>query len=173
MVLPSLDDAAIADLRDNFTVADPDWEHLLRCWTRQTCSRCLAADQCSWCPYTWSCVPNKHPIPFLAPIDYEDICPDKSERWELRSQPFGCQVSTATSLSVGVSVLATLFLMLLIFTVVVVVLRLRRYWKNKPRREDRWKPTWPSSWRLGPEQQRAEGERAPLLVHDNVHQTGS
>ncbi|KAK0383193.1 hypothetical protein NLU13_9106 [Sarocladium strictum] len=153
----------MADLRDNFTVVEVDWEHFLRCWTRQTCKRCLAADQCSWCPYTWSCVPNKHPIPFLAPIDQEDICPDRSERWELRTQPFGCDVSTTTSLSVIVSILATLFLMLCIFIVLVLVLRLRRFWRNKPPVKDRWTPTWPSSWRWGPKSQPAEAEHAPLL----------
>lgn len=112
---------------------------------------------------TWSCVPNKHPIPFLAPIDQEDICPDRSERWELRTQPFGCDVSTTTSLSVIVSILATLFLMLCIFIVLVLVLRLRRFWRNKPPVKDRWTPTWPSSWRWGPKSQPAEAEHAPLL----------
>ena len=109
----------------------------------------------------------------LAPIHHEDICPDSSERWELRTQPFGCDVSTTTGLSVMVSVLATLFLMLLIFITLVVGLRLRRYWKDKPRATNRWKATWPSFWQWGPHEQHTEGERAPLLSHGNDHQSGS
>lgn len=38
-------------LHNNLTINESDLEHLLRCWSRQTCRRCLAADQCSWCPF--------------------------------------------------------------------------------------------------------------------------
>jgi hypothetical protein len=41
----------IQALRSNFTVAEGDLEHLLRCWSHQSCGSCLDAEQCSWCPY--------------------------------------------------------------------------------------------------------------------------
>lgn len=47
-----MDATAIETLRDNFTVAEDQRDHLLRCWIRSTsCQRCLAADECSWCPF--------------------------------------------------------------------------------------------------------------------------
>lgn len=41
----------IEALRSNFTVAEGDLEHLLRCWSHQNCGGCIDAVQCSWCPY--------------------------------------------------------------------------------------------------------------------------
>ncbi|KAL2136257.1 hypothetical protein VTI74DRAFT_4690 [Chaetomium olivicolor] len=95
-------------------------DHLHRCWRQQFCPSCLDEASCSWCPFTQSCVPNTHPLPFLAPAYDEHICPHWSERWEIRTKPFGCNVSTVTSLSVVVSVLATLIVLGLGWGVVVV-----------------------------------------------------
>ncbi|KAH6898983.1 hypothetical protein B0T10DRAFT_125683 [Thelonectria olida] len=118
--------------RSNFTVDDDKHEHLLRCWSRQTCDGCLNTAQCSWCPFTWSCVPNSHAFPALAPAYDENICPHWAERWEIRTRPLGCQVSTITSLTAIVSVLSTLVFIGLVFGVVVAIRRLRRFNKEHP-----------------------------------------
>lgn len=57
---------------------------------------------------TWACVPNSYPVPLLAPAYDEQICPHWAERWELRSQPLGCQVSSITSLTTIVTIASTL-----------------------------------------------------------------
>ncbi|KAK0747894.1 hypothetical protein B0T21DRAFT_406460 [Apiosordaria backusii] len=104
---------------------DPD-DHLRRCWRQQSCSPCLAQDACSWCPFTQSCTPNTHTLPLLAPISQPDICPHWSERWEVRSRPFGCHVSTITALSVIISILSTILLGVLVWVGIVVYKRLKR-----------------------------------------------
>ncbi|KAL1953662.1 hypothetical protein VTO42DRAFT_2373 [Malbranchea cinnamomea] len=82
------------------------------CWRSQTCAKCLSsADFCSWCPFSGTCVPNPSRLPLLAPISNASICPlGSKERWELRSQPLGCNVSTLTFLACVMSVLGTLVL---------------------------------------------------------------
>ncbi|KAI5301073.1 hypothetical protein KEM56_001994 [Ascosphaera pollenicola] len=53
--------------------------------------------------------PNHSSFPLLEPILKPDICPLGSrERWELRSQPLGCNVSTYTFLSMVSAVAGTL-----------------------------------------------------------------
>lgn len=76
---------------------------------------------------TWSCVPNSHRVPFLAPAYEDQICPAASEQWELRTQPLGCSVSSITALTAIVSVASTLVFMLLIFFTLLATLRVRRY----------------------------------------------
>ncbi|KAK0668274.1 hypothetical protein QBC41DRAFT_124574 [Cercophora samala] len=110
----------------NFSPLESDDDHLLRCWRQQSCSPCLSENACSWCPFTQSCTPNTHALPLLAPISQPDICPHWSERWEVRSQPFGCNVSTITALSVLISILSTILLGLLVWISIVVYRRLRR-----------------------------------------------
>ncbi|KAK3394419.1 hypothetical protein B0H63DRAFT_45337 [Podospora didyma] len=106
--------------------------HLRRCWKQQSCNDCLDQDKCSWCPYTQSCVPNSYEIPLLAPAYDEHICPQWSERWEIRTKPLGCQVSTITSLTAVVSVTSTLVLVMLIWLCLWVVRRLRRLHRERP-----------------------------------------
>ncbi|KAM5429878.1 hypothetical protein McanCB56680_001458 [Microsporum canis] len=82
------------------------------CWRNQDCDSCLkAADFCSWCPFSSTCVSNSSPFPLLAPLASSSICPlGPKERWEIRTRPFGCGVSTASFLTCIVSVLSTLAL---------------------------------------------------------------
>ncbi|GJN72977.1 plexin repeat domain-containing protein [Purpureocillium lilacinum] len=155
---PSLDVAALEAARDNFTVAESDHRHFARCWAHQTCGGCLDETKCSWCPYTWSCVPNSYMIPLLAPAYQADICPHPAERWELRSQPFGCGVSSTTSLTAFVSIAATLAVAVFVLLNAVAVMRWRRYTKQTPH----WRDGWGQRWRkaLAPAR---DQERAPLL----------
>ncbi|KAL2380188.1 hypothetical protein BDBG_00223 [Blastomyces gilchristii SLH14081] len=84
------------------------------CWQQQSCGSCLKASvECSWCPGSSTCVPNRSLFPLLAPLTSSAICPLAArERWELRAAPLGCNVSTFTLLTGVVSVLGTLALVL-------------------------------------------------------------
>lgn len=150
-----MDSSVIDAFRANFSAFETGDDHLKRCWSHQTCHRCLDSSDCSWCPYvslfwvqsffdmdfvandmaskTWSCVPNKYPIPFLAPLYDEKICPAKQERWELRTRPLGCDCSTTTTISVIVSVVGTLLVVALAFLTILVAIRIRRYVAEKAR----------------------------------------
>lgn len=55
----------------------------------------------------------------LAPAYDEQICPHWAERWELRSQPLGCQVSTITTISTSVAILSTLAVILVVNIIVL------------------------------------------------------
>ncbi|KAK2883366.1 hypothetical protein FQN49_000006 [Arthroderma sp. PD_2] len=58
-----------------------------------------------------TCVANASPIPLLAPLTNDSICPLRSkERWEIRTRPFGCGVSTALVLTSIISAISTLAL---------------------------------------------------------------
>jgi Lon protease-like protein len=70
----------------------------------------------------------------MAPAYNEDICPHWAERWEIRTQPLGCQVSTITSLTAIVTIFSTIVGVLLIGLVGVGLVRLRRYLTRKPLR---------------------------------------
>jgi hypothetical protein len=83
-------------------------------------------------------VPNSHKIQFLAPAHDEQVCPAKSEQWELRTQPFGCEVSSITAVTAIASVVGTLLLVLLVFLTVLAGLRIRRY----ALRRQGWRPAW-------------------------------
>ncbi|RDA87958.1 hypothetical protein CP532_3417 [Ophiocordyceps camponoti-leonardi (nom. inval.)] len=117
--------------------------HLMRCWSHQDCTGCLNDDECSWCPFTWACVPNACPIPLLAPAYDARICPHPAERWELRSRPFGCRVSTTTSLTAVVAVLATVLLALVTLLNLVAL----RRWRRRENTDDKadWRRHY--SWR--------------------------
>ncbi|RCI11747.1 hypothetical protein L249_7261 [Ophiocordyceps polyrhachis-furcata BCC 54312] len=131
--------------------------HLMRCWSHQDCRGCLNDDECSWCPFTWACVPNACPIPLLAPAYDDRICPHPAERWELRTRPFGCRVSTTTSLTAVVAVLATVLLALVTLLNVVAL----RRWRRRDDKAD-WRQH--DTWRAvlaGPDSL----ERQPLLDH--------
>jgi hypothetical protein len=102
-----------------------------------------------------TCVPNDYLIPALAPAwegDY--VCPYWAERWELRTRPLGCQVSTITSLTALVAGSGTLVVALLLWLLVVVVRRLRRV---------RWYsiPSWRFTTLLRRSQSPSPSEEAP------------
>ncbi|KAK4647624.1 uncharacterized protein QC761_103075 [Podospora bellae-mahoneyi] len=160
----------------------PD-DHLRRCWRQQSCSPCLSENACSWCPFTQSCTPNTHPLPLLAPISQPDICPHWSERWEVRTQPLGCNMSAITALSILLSILSTILLGLLAWTTTVAYRRLRRAewdWTrasipfNQPQFWTKWHSTsgrsrWASS--VAPSSSSSPEEQQPLLNShwDNVY----
>jgi hypothetical protein len=81
---------------------------------------------------TQSCVPNNYAIPALAPAYIEDICPHWAERWEIRTRPLGCYVSTVTTLTCIISVVSTLGVLLLLYLTVLLVRRLRALHKRNP-----------------------------------------
>ncbi|OTA93624.1 hypothetical protein M434DRAFT_288719 [Hypoxylon sp. CO27-5] len=92
---------------------------------------------------SWTCVPNSHRIPFLAPAQDENICPHWAERWEVRTRPLGCQVSTITTLTSIVSIASTLVFVLLVTLAVWGVRKLRAYGKKNPG----WWRVWRYDWR--------------------------
>lgn len=93
---------------------------------------------------SWSCVPNNYTIPTLAPAYDENVCPHWAERWELRTRPLGCQVSTITSLTSIVSIVSTLVVVLVIALLVLALRRLRRYHQQQ---EPGWWRLWKHGWR--------------------------
>lgn len=67
---------------------------------------------CGWCPESGVCVPTTS---LLEPVSNKDICPLRSERFELRTRALGCGCSTITLLSVIVTVFATIATLLLLY----------------------------------------------------------
>lgn len=142
-------------------IPDPSDAHLLRCWRHQDCKGCLNEDRCSWCPFvgqphllhrapatdtikSWSCVPNNHTVQALAPAYDEDVCPHWAERWEIRTRPLGCQVSTITSLTSIISIASTLIVLSMILLIAWAIIRLRRRHKQA---EPGWWRFWKRGWR--------------------------
>ncbi|TVY38246.1 hypothetical protein LOCC1_G006290, partial [Lachnellula occidentalis] len=154
----------------SYNITTETFDDLLQlCWPRQECSSCLDQAPCSWCPSSSTCVPNTFKIPILAPIHSPDICPLWSERWELRTRPFGCHVSTITFFTCIISVLATFLAVGFIVVGFKVGWRIQANWKT--RSEGWWKvwsryqPGWWRGWRLKlVDIKDAEAER-PLLSH--------
>ncbi|KAH8675481.1 hypothetical protein BX600DRAFT_507720 [Xylariales sp. PMI_506] len=137
--------------------AASDDGHFQRCWKHQNCRDCIWEEKgCSWCPLSWSCVPNPHSIALLAPAWNEEICPHWAERWEIRTRPLGCQVSTITSLTSIVSILSTIIFLLLLFVIIFLSKKTRAMWLAKgptPRHWKFWKRTPPESTEGHEEQQ--------------------
>lgn len=176
-----MDATEIEALRDNFTVAEDQRDHLLRCWIHSTsCQRCLGSDECSWCPFvsalatrqlkevsdrfqTWSCVPNSHNIQFLAPAYEEQVCPAESEQWELRTQPLGCDVSSITAVTAIVSITGTLLSVLLVSLTVLAGLRVRRYALQRRG----WRSAWVRQCRADAAGGGSGRETEPLLPQQN------
>ncbi|KAI0135150.1 hypothetical protein F4814DRAFT_400020 [Daldinia grandis] len=154
-----------------------DDAHLQRCWRIQNCKECLKEESdCSWCPFSWTCVPNSNQIQLLAPAWNENVCPHWAERWEIRTRPLGCQVSTITTLASLVSIASTLAFVLLVTLVVFGIRRLMGYNKKNPG----WWRIWEYDWRrwnelghqwlrmrirdqTGTEAQESSHEQEPLL----------
>ncbi|KAI1737812.1 hypothetical protein F4680DRAFT_199170 [Xylaria scruposa] len=112
------------------TADDP---HFRRCWAIQDCQGCLRQPDCSWCPFSWTCVPNSHQIQFLAPAWEGDYtCPHWAERWEIRTRPLGCNVSTITTLTSLVAITCTLLFMLLVWLASMAARRLVTYNTKHP-----------------------------------------
>ncbi|KAL6878690.1 hypothetical protein J3F83DRAFT_250649 [Trichoderma novae-zelandiae] len=150
----------------NFSAAETADEHFQRCWAEQACGGCLHRKGCGWCPYTWSCVPNESAIPMLAPAFYDNICPHPDERWEVRTRPLGCGVSSGMALAMVVTVLATLAAVLLVAAAVLTVRRMR----NSGQKVISW--GWAARWKRPFQRRggRADAERDPLL---SAQQEGS
>ncbi|KAI1651733.1 uncharacterized protein F4817DRAFT_80134 [Daldinia loculata] len=121
-----------------------DDAHLQRCWRIQNCKDCLKKESdCSWCPFSWTCVPNSNRIQLLAPAWDKNVCPHWAERWEIRTRPLGCRVSTITTLTSLVSIASTLVFVLLVTLVVFGIRRLKGYSKKNPS----WWKIWKYDWR--------------------------
>lgn len=84
-------------------------------------------------------MPNKYPIPLLAPAYQPDICPHPDERWELRTKPFGCRASSFTSFAVAIAVLSSLVAVLLLWLCGIVLGLCCR--GRRRRRARKWKRT--------------------------------
>lgn len=133
-------------------------ELLKYCWSQQECRGCLDRGPCSWCPTTSTCIPNTASIQLLAPIGNPDVCPHWAERWELRTRPLGCYVSTITFLACIVSILSTFFVIGLAVTGFKFGRWVRRKWKG---REEGWWRGW--RLRLVDVRRGEETEQSPLL----------
>ena len=93
---------------------------------------------------TQTCIPNTYAIPLLAPAYNRQICPLRSEAWEIRTRPLGCSVSSITALACLVSVLTTLLVGLVVFLIVVGVGRLRTY--HAQQEDEGWWKVWEHYW---------------------------
>ena len=105
----------------------------------------------------------------------ENVCPHWAERWELRTRPLGCQVSTITTLTSLVTIASTLLAVLLGFLAALGARRLRAYaaahpggrwqlwqWVGRGKRDGRLVPERTAQ---GTERSSTgrPGEREPLL----------
>ncbi len=117
---------------------------------------------------SWSCVPNHYAVPLLAPAYDEDICPHWAERWEIRTRPLGCQVSTITSLTSIISIVSTLVFVLLVFLLVLLVRRMYRLHAKHPGWWKVWRIDWhrlsPARWLRRERKPTQSPEQAPLLA---------
>lgn len=110
-------------------------------------------------------MPNKQQPAFLAPVYREDVCPSRAERWELRSQPFGCQVSSYTVFTTAIAVNATLLTVLVLWLFSIALRHVRRRSRvaaaaGRPRLvATTWWTTVPADSPQG-----SGGETQPLLV---------
>lgn len=111
-------------------------------------------------------MPNSHTLPLLAPAFQPGVCPHPLERWELRTRPFGCRVSSTTSLAVLAAVAATaVAAALLALLGAVALLRRRRHATHKPHgRHGAAARRW--QWARAAADGSSHGsERAPLLAN--------
>ncbi|EME43312.1 hypothetical protein DOTSEDRAFT_63563 [Dothistroma septosporum NZE10] len=89
------------------------------CWRISDCQSCVHSKHgCGWCPMSATCVPSTN---LLNPVSNSDICPLRSERFELRTKTLGCDCSTTTLLSVVVTVLVTLAALGLLYAVIAAI----------------------------------------------------
>lgn len=57
---------AMQAARDNFTVNKADFEHFLRCWSKQDCGHCIKTPQCAWCPFVSATTASAYTPPFFS-----------------------------------------------------------------------------------------------------------
>lgn len=92
----------------------------------------------------------------------EDICPSRAERWELRSRPFGCRVSTYTVFSTAMAVNVTLLTVLVLWLFGLALRHVRR--RSRAAAQQRFVATW---WTAVPPPDGSQGRRGetqPLLA---------
>ncbi|KAI5837794.1 hypothetical protein DFP73DRAFT_281530 [Morchella snyderi] len=114
--------------------SDYDPERLFQhCWRRNSCGECLKTHMpCGWCPTSQACVPAFSGL--FTPLGDPKVCPMPSERFELRTKPLGCSVSTITALTTVISVFSTLLLVGIIFAIVRYHALLGSLWRRIWRR---------------------------------------
>lgn len=95
---------------------------------------------------SWTCVPNSNRVQLLAPAWDENVCPHWAERWEIRTRPLGCQVSTITTLTSFVTIASTLVFALLVTLTVFGIQRLRAYSDKSPGLWKAWANAWKDWW---------------------------
>jgi len=101
-----------------------DKTRLSACWSVQDCRSCTHSSHgCGWCPYSSSCVPTTN---LLKPVSDANICPLRSERFELRTKALGCGCSTTTLISVIVTVFATIAALALLYGIGLAI-----FWANR------------------------------------------
>lgn len=123
-------------------------------------------------------MPNSYTVPALAPAFEENICPHcklqmsagvfvtdeqptGAERWEIRTRPLGCQVSTITSLTSLISIASTIAFIGIIAGLVLAAKRLRRYRQQRDAGQWHfWKHRWTS---------RGSSGLLPSSDHDDGH----
>lgn len=112
-------------------------------------------------------MPNEHTIPFLAPAFDGEICPHPDERWEVRTRPLGCQVSSRMGLTVAVTIVATLAAVLIVAASVMLVWKIRKSGKMN------W--GWISRWKSVFQRQtdRGDPERDALLPTEQENLAGN
>lgn len=94
------------------------------CWGIQDCHSCThSSHACGWCPYSSTCVPT---INLLKPVSDANICPLRSERFELRTKALGCGCSTTTLLSVIVTIFATIAGLALLYGIGLAIVGLNQ-----------------------------------------------
>ncbi|KAL7276703.1 hypothetical protein RUND412_000284 [Rhizina undulata] len=95
--------------------SDPYLKH---CWPLNSCSSCVRSTfpmPCGWCPSSQSCVPAPNG---LLSVTNPNICPLRSDRFELRTGTLGCGVSAATAFTAIFSVLITLAVVAAIYAII-------------------------------------------------------
>ncbi|EMC94230.1 hypothetical protein BAUCODRAFT_94432 [Baudoinia panamericana UAMH 10762] len=103
---------------------DINQDRLAACWELQDCRSCINSHHgCGWCPTSGACVATTN---LLAPVSHPDVCPLRSERFELRTKALGCGCSTTTLLSVIVTVFATIAALALLYGIGLLLLQINQ-----------------------------------------------
>ncbi|KAF2718998.1 hypothetical protein K431DRAFT_252222 [Polychaeton citri CBS 116435] len=94
-------------------------DRLSACWQHQNCNACLGDNsECGWCPSSNACIPANS---LFEPVRNKDVCPSRSDRFELRTKALGCNCSTTTLLSVLVTILCTIAALVLLYYIFILV----------------------------------------------------
>jgi hypothetical protein len=109
-------------------------------------------------------VPNIALVPILAPVTNPDVCPFWDERWEVRTRPLGCYVSTITFLTCLGSVFGTLLVLLLMVGISRGVRFMGRVWRG---REEGWWRLYDRNWNCRPSWRIWRGGRGVVGSEEN------